>query len=311
MSYYIGVDGGGTKTAYALFDENKNILSTVKTRGSNHEKLIGSFDEATDIIAGGIKELLSENGISIDDIEGILMGLSGIDHQFQHDETEKLLLKKGIKNFRIYNDGFIITKAGSPDGKGIGYNCGTGTCCNSIDSDGNMLQIGGFGYLSGDTGSGYWIAAEVCAAIHRDICVKARKTMMTEVFCEKAGIKPSPEEFLSCIPKIENEEKEKYCIYLTDTFFECANRGDEAALEITERMAQAGSELICAHLKMGNFREDAVNVVLSGSMNVKMPNEIYINLLKEKCSKNTDKKLNFIKLAAEPVTGCINWLLEK
>ena len=62
MSYYIGVDGGGTKTAYALFDENKNILSTVKTRGSNHEKLIGSFDEATDIIAGGIKELLSENG---------------------------------------------------------------------------------------------------------------------------------------------------------------------------------------------------------------------------------------------------------
>ena len=76
-------------------------------------------------------------------------------------------------------------------------------------------------------------------------------------------------------------------------------------------MAQAGSELICAHLKMRNFREDAVNVVLSGSMNVKMPNEIYINLLKEKCSKNTDKKLNFIKLAAEPVTGCINWLLEK
>ena len=24
MKYYIGVDGGGTKTAFALFDENKN-----------------------------------------------------------------------------------------------------------------------------------------------------------------------------------------------------------------------------------------------------------------------------------------------
>ena len=27
MNFYIGVDGGGTKTAYALFDENKNIVA--------------------------------------------------------------------------------------------------------------------------------------------------------------------------------------------------------------------------------------------------------------------------------------------
>ena len=26
MKFYIGVDGGGTKTAFALFDENKNML---------------------------------------------------------------------------------------------------------------------------------------------------------------------------------------------------------------------------------------------------------------------------------------------
>ena len=28
MSYYRGVDGGGTKTAYALFDENKKYTET-------------------------------------------------------------------------------------------------------------------------------------------------------------------------------------------------------------------------------------------------------------------------------------------
>ena len=27
MSYYIGIDGGGTKTAYALFDENKKMIA--------------------------------------------------------------------------------------------------------------------------------------------------------------------------------------------------------------------------------------------------------------------------------------------
>lgn len=310
MSYYIGIDGGGTKTAYALFNENKNMLSMVKTPGSNHENLEGSFDEATDIIMEGVNSLLKQNGLSIDDIDGILMGLAGIDHPFQHDATAELLTKKGLKNFRIYNDGFIVTKAGSPDGKGIGYNCGTGTCCNSIDSDGNMLQVGGFGVLSGDTGNGYWIAEETFASVYKDICLKAHKTSMTDIFCKKVGITPTAEDFLPCVTKFEETDRENYCIYLTDTFFEAANSGDEAALAITEKMAEAGSDCICAHLKMQHFREESVNVVLSGSMNVKMPNDIYINLLKEKCAAKSGRKLNFIKLTAAPVTGCINWLLE-
>jgi RecA/RadA recombinase len=85
----------------------------------------------------------------------------------------------------------------------------------------------------------------------------------------------------------------------------------EQALEITEAMAEKGSDYICAHLKMQNFKEEVVNVVLSGSMNVKMPNEIYLASLKEKCEAKSGRKLNFIKLEAAPVTGCINWLLEK
>ncbi len=310
MSYYIGIDGGGTKTAYALFDEKKNLLSMVKTEGSNHENLDGSFDEATDIIMEGVNALLKENNLAIDDIEGILMGLAGIDHPFQHDATAELLTKKGLKNFRIYNDGFIVTKAGSPDGKGIGYNCGTGTCCNSIDSDGNMLQVGGFGILSGDTGNGYWIAEQTFAAIYSDICLKANKTLMTEVFCKTVGIEQTAEDFLPCVTKFEETEKEQYCRYLTDTFFECVNKGDKEALKITEVMAEKGSDFICAHIKLQNFKEDTVNVVLSGSMNVKMPNSVYLDMLKNKCEKKQNKKLNFIKLEAAPVTGCINWLLE-
>ena len=49
MSYYIGIDGGGTKTAYALFDEKKNIVAMAKGPGSNHENKENGFDEAVDI----------------------------------------------------------------------------------------------------------------------------------------------------------------------------------------------------------------------------------------------------------------------
>ena len=41
MSFYIGVDGGGTKTAFSLFDEEKNTVKTDYGSGSNNENLEG------------------------------------------------------------------------------------------------------------------------------------------------------------------------------------------------------------------------------------------------------------------------------
>ena len=91
MSYYIGIDGGGTKTAYALFDENKNIVAMVKGPGSNHENMENGFDEAADIIWAGIKNLLHEADISIHDVDFTLMGLAGIDHPFQHEDRKSVV----------------------------------------------------------------------------------------------------------------------------------------------------------------------------------------------------------------------------
>ena len=63
MKYYIGVDGGGTKTAFALFDENKKMLECVTGAGSNHENLESSFDGASDIIMSGLNSLCEKAGI--------------------------------------------------------------------------------------------------------------------------------------------------------------------------------------------------------------------------------------------------------
>lgn len=67
MSFYIGVDGGGTKRRFP-FDEDKNVVKTVYGPGSNHENLEGTFDEASAVIWNGITELVGEAGISLDDV---------------------------------------------------------------------------------------------------------------------------------------------------------------------------------------------------------------------------------------------------
>lgn len=310
MKYYIGVDGGGTKTAYALFDENKNLLEMVKGPGSNHENYEGGFDEAAKIIWAGINSLLMESGKKLSDISFTLMGLAGIDHQFQHDEMYKRLSNYGLSDFEIYNDGFIVVKAGSTGKEAIGYNAGTGTCCNAVDSDGKMLQLAGLSEFSGDEGNGHWIAMMTYRTIYDDVYLGLGETALTKMFYDEYSI-TTREQFLSYVSEFESENPDPFIMRLIDFFFDAAKLGDKKTLAIVEEMAQRGSDLIAAHAKQLNFECDEIEVVLSGSIHTKLPSDIYIDRLKELCVEKSGRKMKFIKLTQPPVTGCINWILQQ
>lgn len=310
MKYYIGVDGGGTKTAYALFDENKNLIEMVKGPGSNHENYEGGFDEAAKIIWAGINSLLMESGKTLSDISFTLMGLAGIDHQFQHDEMCKRLSNYGLSDFEIYNDGFIVVKAGSTGKEAIGYNAGTGTCCNAIDSDGKMLQLAGLSEFSGDEGNGHWIAMMTYRTIYDDVYLGLGETALTKMFYDEYSI-TAREQFLSYVSEFESENPDPFIMRLIDFFFDAAKLGDKKTLAIVEEMAQRGSDLIAAHAKQLNFNCDEIEVVLSGSIHTKLPSDIYIDRLKELCVEKSGRKMKFIKLTQPPVTGCINWILQQ
>ncbi|MBQ8575892.1 MAG: hypothetical protein IJ447_07605 [Clostridia bacterium] len=310
MSYYIGVDGGGTKTAYALFDEDKKIVAMVKGPGSNHENMEGSFDEAADIIWDGLKKLVKEAGISLKEVSFTLMGLAGIDHPYQHDEMQKRLLDYGLENFEIYNDGFIVVKAGSTGPAAIGFNCGTGTCCNAIDSDGKMLQLAGLSEFSGDVGNGHWIASQTYRIVYDDVYLGLRKTAVTKMVFDEYSLS-SKEEFLALVSKFEEEDADSFIMRLIDFFFDAAKLGDKVVLDIIDEMAERGAALIAAHLNTLNFTDDVVEVVLSGSIHTKLPSEIYLKALMDKAVKASGRKLNFIKLTQPPVTGCVNWIFQQ
>ena len=76
-------------------------------------------------------------------------------------------------------------------------------------------------------------------------------------------------------------------------------------------MAKRGAQAISALANQLEFDGDEIEVVLSGSINVKLDNAVYIEMLKSKAQSLCSKKLKFIKLTAMPVTGCINWILQE
>ena len=309
MKYYIGVDGGGTKTAFALFDENKKMLASVTGAGSNHENLDTAFDGASDIIMAGLKNLCEKAEISLSDVSFTLMGLAGIDHPYQYDIMCGMLRDKGLENFEVFNDGFIVVKAGASGKSAIGYNCGTGVCCNGIDLDGNRLQLAGLGDFSGDISGGGNIVVEAFRLVYNELFLGLEKTLITGMVMDKYGY-TTREEVLGLIEKIEGEDGGEHIRNMVAFFFEAAKQGDKPARDYCDRMATRGAQLIAALASQMNFGGDEVEVVLSGSINVKLDNKYYLDALLEKAEALSGKKLKFIKLDAMPVTGCINWIMQ-
>ena len=309
--YYIGVDGGGTKTQYALFDEKKNMLSTVKTEGTNHENMEGGIPAAAKILMRGIEELLLMNALMQSNVTYVLMALAGMDHPYQEREMEKALKKAGLKiPFSLYNDGYIVVKAGAAGKSGIGYNCGTGTCCNSIDDEGRLLQIGGFGQLSGDVGGGLWIAGETFQLVYNEICLRGEKTLCTQKMAEKFDMPVTREGLLALIPRYEKEE-DGFIRDMIDVFFESLAEGDVPAVRMSDRMARRGAAFIAGHIRSRTFYGREIEVILSGSMHTKLVSDEYIDQMRRYTEELTGRRCVFKRLTVPPVTGAINWMLEK
>lgn len=310
MEYYIGVDGGGTKTQYTLFDGNKNEITSYKGPGSNHENYEKAFDEAAPILWDGLNKVAGAGGVKLEDVKFTLMGLAGIDHRFQYDIMCGKLKEYGLKNFEIFNDGFIVVKAGSRTGAAIGYNCGTGTCCNAIDSKGAMLQLAGFSDFSGDVGNGHWIAIRVFKLIYDELYLGLEKTSLTSMVFKEYQI-GRREEFLGILEGLSGEKAEQIIMRFIDFFFEAANRGDAPVMKAVHEMAQRGAELIAAHANQLCFEGGIIEVVLSGSIHTKLPSDVYIELMKKKLGERCSRVFQFIKLDKPPVFGCINWILQE
>lgn len=236
--------------------------------------------------------------------------MPGIDHKYQHDIMCEKLSEKGLRNFAIYNDGFIVVQAGSESGAAIGYNCGTGTCCNAIDSRGNMLQIGGLSECTGDMGNGSWIAQTAFRLIYDEVYLGLEPTLITKLYYEAFNI-ASREEFVGSVAKLESEEAPLYIKTLIGAFFKAAAMGDAPALAKTDEMAKRGAQFIAALANQMEFDGDEIEVVLSGSMHTKLPNDIYIAKLHDYAQQMSGRKLRFIKLDKEPVIGCINWIFRQ
>jgi N-acetylglucosamine kinase-like BadF-type ATPase len=236
VNTFIGVDGGASKTAALVVDENGTKLGSGLAGASNHLRV--GIEVATRNVERAVNAALVEAGIAIRDVEYAYCGIAGSDHPAHHDKVVEALnvfFPRG--NFIVDTDARIALTGAVGFGAGIVVISGTGSVAFGRNAAGEEERAGGWGPTLGDEGSGFWIAREGLASIVRAHDGRGFATAMTDLLCV---------EYDMCSPA----ELPKF-VYATTTHvddiarygklvIEAAKTGDHVARNI---LARGGAEL--------------------------------------------------------------------
>lgn len=166
MSWFLGVDGGGTKTGFVLVDGDGAEAARVTTGTTFHLEV--GFDEAVRRLEHGFAEVCVAAGITRDAVTYAFFGLPGYGEDRDVDPRLKAACGQllGHDRYDCGND-MVCGWAGSLACEdGINIVAGTGSIGYG-ERAGAAARVGGWGELFGDEGSAYWIALHGLAAFSR------------------------------------------------------------------------------------------------------------------------------------------------
>ncbi|MFD9700131.1 N-acetylglucosamine kinase [Lentzea sp. NPDC059081] len=163
---FLGVDGGGTKTAFCLVDLDGRVVAEARTASVYY--LSDGIGIVEPLLRQGIDEVCAAAGIPVAGISYAFFGLPAYGEISGDVPVLDALPAKilGGGHYRCGND-MICGWAGSLGGiDGINVVAGTGSIAYG-EHDGRQWRGGGWSELFGDEGSGYWVAVNGLNAFSR------------------------------------------------------------------------------------------------------------------------------------------------
>ena len=307
QKYVIGVDGGGTKTVAVLANLNGKVLARAEVGPSNINKI--GFKHAIDNIVKVLTQVSQE--YEKDKIVFIYLGLAA---GLERDKRKKKEIKKQLllipslswvlpKNISIEGDQLIAFRSGTEEKQGIIIIAGTGSIVMGWDKKGKEVIVGGWDYLLGDDGSGFWIGKKALQAVCLSIDGFNSKSLLHSMILKKLKIKTEKD----LIQEIYKPEMIKNIASLAPLVETAAKTGDKTAKDI---LFQASNELIIRAnlaIKKLNLENKFFPLVLAGGV---FKSKIILTKVK-KDIKIIAPKANFIRPKQEPVIGAMKLALEQ
>ena len=149
---YVGVDGGGTKTEFVLFQADGTVLDTLVKGGSNPNDR--GMDDCLRVLTEGLEQLLRGRTL-----RAVFTGIGGVSLV----SYQKIITHKLAEHFRCdayaESDATNVLSMGTDPENSMAVICGTGSCV-FMRKGMERHRIGGWGYLLDPAGSAYDVGRE-------------------------------------------------------------------------------------------------------------------------------------------------------
>ena len=231
MPFFLGIDGGGTKTRCLLGNDN-SVLGEGTAGGSNVVRLGEAC--ARNSLSAAIHEACVNAGISPQQIARTCAGISGAGDDGVASLVQRLLIEVVGGAIEVLGDMEVTLEAAFGGGSGIIVIAGTGSIAYGRNSRGEKARAGGWGRVVSDEGAGHWIALRALAAglRARD---EARDSQLLAALMSALEA-PTAEDLVLKL----NEDPVRDYASLFPVVLAAAEAGDNDAIETLER---AGAEL--------------------------------------------------------------------
>ena len=166
MAYYLGVDGGGSKTKCIVGDESAVLATSVS--GPSNIVRVGEA-RAREALHQVIRQTCGAAKIDPRQVKRACIGASGAGREAIANVVRKILAEVVAGEIEVVGDMQIALQAALAGGPGVIVNAGTGSFAYGRDAQGKTARAGGWGFAISDEGSAHWIGREAVSALLRAV----------------------------------------------------------------------------------------------------------------------------------------------
>ena len=188
MKYFLGIDGGGTKTAYLLIDENGECLAEEKTGGCSYKEI--GIEKTAALLKEGASACLKKAGLIEDRLSSIVVGLPC----FGELKVEDGIVSRAVKEIfmdrpiHITNDVEVGWAGSLGLQPGVNVVAGTGSIAFGKNEAGLCARSGGWSTFFGDEGSCYWLGRRTMELFSKQADGRVRRGPLYDIIKEEFSL---------------------------------------------------------------------------------------------------------------------------
>ncbi|MGI9048801.1 MAG: BadF/BadG/BcrA/BcrD ATPase family protein [Rubrobacteraceae bacterium] len=245
MVSYLCVDGGQTKTAVTLLEEDGTEIHAWRASPLTTPWKSGAMDNLRGVVRSIAQELNHRLEAAAQDapeaacysLTGYLEGDDRIPSLIREEMDKSVPGLGGIHTIPDYVGNWAAATGGEP---GVMVISGGGAVAYGRNASGDSLRVGGWGHVLGDEGSGYWIGLEAIKS-----ALKSRAGMIPKTTLETHVMEVfETEDDRRILAEVYSGSfSEADVAALVPAVVSLADEGDEAAIEILDEAARNISRL--------------------------------------------------------------------